>query len=72
MKFWFDAGVSGFNIRQVEYLVENPDTTVDDDENHRNQTRNYMGTLSLLEELRKVADDFSDKPGRERSVTGSD
>ncbi|RUS74272.1 hypothetical protein EGW08_017974 [Elysia chlorotica] len=65
MKYWFDAGVSGFNIRDLEYLVSNPDTSVADDSD-RNQTRNYMGTLHFLEELRKVADDFSDKPGRER------
>ena len=65
MKYWFDAGVSGFNIRDVEYLVENPDTSVQDDQD-RNQTRNYKGTLPFLQELREVADDYSDKPGRER------
>ncbi|GFO35380.1 alpha-amylase [Plakobranchus ocellatus] len=64
MKYWFDAGVSGFNVRGLEYLVENPDFA-DDDENCT-QTRNYMGTLHVLEELRKVAEDYSDKPGRER------
>lgn len=65
MRFWFDAGVSGFHIEGLEYLVENRDVKAVDDEN-RSQTRNYVGTLEVLEKLREVANSFSDKPGRER------
>ncbi|BFZ07640.1 hypothetical protein BsWGS_10679 [Bradybaena similaris] len=70
LKFWFDAGVSGFHIQDVEYLVENPDVSVADDPDH-SPTRNYVGTLTFLEALRAVADEFSDKPGRERLLFGT-
>uniref|UniRef100_A0A0B6XYM5 Glycosyl hydrolase family 13 catalytic domain-containing protein n=1 Tax=Arion vulgaris TaxID=1028688 RepID=A0A0B6XYM5_9EUPU len=69
MKFWMEAGVSGFHIDGVEYLVENPDVKVPDPD--RSQTRNYVGTLSLLEELREVANAYSDKPGREKLLFGT-
>ncbi|XP_005099207.1 neutral and basic amino acid transport protein rBAT [Aplysia californica] len=64
MKFWFDKGVSGFHIKDVEYLVENPD--LPDDDADRSQTVNYKGTFEFLEKLREVANQYSDKPGRER------
>ncbi|KAK0059838.1 maltase A1 [Biomphalaria pfeifferi] len=62
MKYWFEAGVSGFYIHDLEYLVE--------DLNDVNGQSNTQDTLQFLEELRKVADDYSDKPGRERALFG--
>lgn len=59
MSFWFSAGVSGFHIKDVEWLVE--DTS---DEAHGQ--KHTAATGRLLEELRAVADSFSQKPGRER------
>lgn len=50
MKFWFEAGVSGFHIKGLESAYNND-------------------TLTLLEVLRAVADEYSDKPGREKYVT---
>jgi len=64
MNFWFSAGVSGFHIKDVEYLVERPDLA--DDGNKHNKE-----TLYLLEELRAVSDSFSMKPGRERFLFGT-
>ncbi|KAH9496182.1 hypothetical protein Btru_012217 [Bulinus truncatus] len=63
MKFWFDAGVSGFYIRDLEYLIE--------DFGEVNGQFNSQDTFSFLEKLREVADQYSDKPGRERALFGS-
>ncbi|CAG5133533.1 unnamed protein product [Candidula unifasciata] len=70
MSFWFEAGVSGFHVEGLEYLVENSDLNAVD-ELQSSPTRNYEGTLDLLEDLRTVADQFSDKPGRERLLFGT-
>lgn len=70
MKFWFGAGVGGFNIQGLEYLLENPDVNANDD-GMRTQTRNYEGSLPFLKELRSVANSYSDKPGRERFLFGN-
>jgi len=64
MRFWFKNGVSGFHIKDVEYLVENPNLA--DDDADKKQTQNYPGTLKFLEKLREVSNEYSDKPGRER------
>ena len=64
MRFWFELGVGGFHIKDVQYLVENPAFT--DETEQGDQTKNYEGTFEVLEELRKVADEYSLKPGRER------
>lgn len=64
MNFWFSSGVSGFHIKDVEFLVEQPDLA-DDGNKHTEET------LYLLEELRAVADSFSLKPGRERFLFGT-
>ncbi|CAL1527579.1 unnamed protein product [Lymnaea stagnalis] len=69
MKFWFDAGVSGFHIQGLEYLVEDADLRDEDDQ--KLMSRNNRGSLEFLEELRVVADQYSDKPGRERLLFGS-
>lgn len=63
MTFWFDMGVSGFHIQDVEYLVENPDLTASKD----TATRNYMGTYAFLDKLRGVVDGYQ-KPGQERFI----
>jgi len=65
MEFWYDKGVGGFHIKDVEYLVEDPDLADDDASNSK--TRGTPGTFELLDKLREVADDY-DKPGREAFI----
>lgn len=65
MEFWFDKGLGGFHIKDVEYLVEDPSLAEDDKMN--SMTRSTPHTFELLDKLREVADDY-DKPGREAFI----
>jgi len=57
MKFWLDAGVGGFHVCNVEYLIQDYNS---------NQAANLtQGTKDLLADLRGVVEGYN-KPGRER------
>jgi len=70
MRYWFDQGVAGFHIKDVQYLVENPEFA-EETGAPGEHTKDYEGTFKVLEELRKVADEYSQKPGRERFLFGT-
>ena len=59
MKFWLDAGVGGFHVCNVEYLIQDYNS---------NQAANLtQGTKDLLADLRGVVEGYN-KPGRERYI----
>merc|ERR1711971_350199 len=69
MRYWFDQGVAGFHIKDVQYLVENPEFA-EETGAPGEHTKDYEGTFKVLEELRKVADEYSQK-NNAKGIAGS-
>ncbi|GAB1600023.1 neutral and basic amino acid transport protein rBAT-like [Argonauta hians] len=59
LRFWFDRGVGGFHINDLE-------TTFQDVSINGSSVFGRQQTVEVLKELRMIADEFSNKPGQER------
>ncbi|XP_014780453.1 neutral and basic amino acid transport protein rBAT [Octopus bimaculoides] len=64
LRFWFDRGVGGFHINDLE-------TTFKEISFNGSLVFERRQVIDLLKELRVIADEFSDKPGRERLLFGT-
>lgn len=64
LRFWLDRGVSGFHINDLE-------TTLNEISLNGSLVFERQQAIELLKELRVVADEFSNKPGRERLLFGT-